>query len=87
MEHLPEVVFADNTSVHSSTGCMLYFLMLSRSHYLPVDILLGVRDECSPEVGSKRRDANPVWGQVGDQKEAEADIQPGMQEQEQSKGV
>lgn len=78
MEHLPEVVLADNTSVHSSTGYIPYFLMLSRSHYLPVDILLGVGDECSPEVGSKRRDANPVWGQVGDQKEAEADIQPGM---------
>ena len=44
VEHLPDVVFAYNTTEHASTGYTPYYLQFGFSPNLPVDILLGV--EC-----------------------------------------
>ena len=40
-EHLPQVVFAYNTTEHQSTGESPYFLMYGEKPLLPIDFLLG----------------------------------------------
>lgn len=40
-QHLPQVTYAYNTTVHQSTGMTPYFIMFGREPRLPVDFLLG----------------------------------------------
>ncbi|KAL6491489.1 hypothetical protein MHYP_G00018340 [Metynnis hypsauchen] len=45
VEHLPEVVFAYNTTEHASTGFTPYFLMFGQAPNLPIDLLLSANTE------------------------------------------
>lgn len=47
-QHLPQVLFAYNTTAHSSTGYSPYELMFGRKPHLPIDSLLGVPEEEEP---------------------------------------
>lgn len=40
-EHLPQLIFSYNATIHQSTGESPYFLMFGREPQLPVDFLLG----------------------------------------------
>ncbi|KAL7849489.1 hypothetical protein SRHO_G00211120 [Serrasalmus rhombeus] len=44
-QHLPQLLFAYNTTVHQSTGHTPYELMFGRKPQLPIDALLGVAEE------------------------------------------
>lgn len=50
-QHLPERVFAYNTTPHSTTGFSPYFLLFGRSPQLPIDALLGKSEDADAAEG------------------------------------
>merc|ERR1719354_1216500 len=49
--HLPQLIFAYNTTPHQTTGHTPYYLMFGHPPRLPVDFLLGTR-EAAPDPGT-----------------------------------
>lgn len=75
--HLPQVLFAYNTTVHQSTGLSPYELMFGRKPTLPVDLLLGNIDpshELTTEqwVAQHREHLSEVYRQARTRLEASA---------------
>ena len=65
-QHLPQVLFAYNTTIHSSTGFSPYELLFGRAARLPVDHLLGREAEgpASEWVTDHRRHLQEVFLQA-----------------------
>ena len=67
-QHLPQVLFAYNTTIHSSTGFSPYELLFGRPARLPVDCLLG-READGPTsewVSEHRRHLQAIFQQAQD---------------------